>query len=87
VAINGIENLQHPQPKVLVLQHIAIEPPGIFRSFLAQDSIAWDTVELDEHESIPALDDYAALWVMGVPMQPRLPGLAAASILNATPSA
>jgi len=68
VAINGIENLQHSQPKVLVLQHIAIEHPGIFRSFLAQDGIAWDTVELDEDESIPALDNYAALWVMGGPM-------------------
>ena len=54
--------------RVLVFQHIACEHPGIFREFLAADGIAWDAVELDEGESIPALDDYDALWVMGGPM-------------------
>ena len=54
--------------RILVLQHIAIEHPGIFRDFLAEDGIAWDAVELDAEETIPALDNYDALWVMGGPM-------------------
>jgi GMP synthase-like glutamine amidotransferase len=52
----------------LVLQHIPFEHPGIFRDFLAADGIAWDAVELDAGEPIPALDGYDALWVMGGPM-------------------
>lgn len=55
-------------PRVLVFQHIAIEHPGIFRDFLADDGIEWVSVELDEGEAIPSLDDFDALWVMGGPM-------------------
>ena len=55
-------------PRVLVFQHIAIEHPGVFRDFLREDGIEWTSVELDEGESIPDLDDYDALWVMGGPM-------------------
>jgi len=54
--------------RILVFQHIAIEHPGIFREFLAEDGIGWDAVELDAGEAIPALDGYDALWVMGGPM-------------------
>ncbi|MDP6706367.1 MAG: type 1 glutamine amidotransferase [Alphaproteobacteria bacterium] len=54
--------------RFLVFQHIAVEHPGIFRRFLAEDGIAWDVVELDAGEPIPALDGYDALWVMGGPM-------------------
>ncbi|WP_119458338.1 type 1 glutamine amidotransferase [Rhodospirillaceae bacterium SYSU D60014] len=54
--------------RFLVLQHIPVEHPGIFRDFLAADGIAWDAVELDAGEAIPALDGYDALWVMGGPM-------------------
>jgi len=54
--------------RILVFQHIAIEHPGVFRDFLAEDGIAWDAVELDAGETIPALDNYDALWVMGGPM-------------------
>ncbi len=54
--------------RVLVFQHIAIEHPGIFRSFMAADGITWDAVELDEGERIPALDPYDTLIVMGGPM-------------------
>jgi GMP synthase-like glutamine amidotransferase len=54
--------------KLLVFQHIACEHPGIFRQFLAEDGIAWDAVELDAGESIPRLEDYDMLWVMGGPM-------------------
>lgn len=54
--------------RFLVFQHIACEHPGILRDFLAADGIAWDAVELDEGEPIPALERYDALWVMGGPM-------------------
>ncbi len=54
--------------RILVFQHIPVEHPGIFRDFLTADAIAWDAVELDAGEAIPALEDYDALWVMGGPM-------------------
>ncbi|MGE0119666.1 MAG: type 1 glutamine amidotransferase [Dongiaceae bacterium] len=54
--------------RFLVFQHIAIEHPGIFRDFFAEDGIAWDAVELDAGEPIPPFDGYDALWVMGGPM-------------------
>jgi GMP synthase-like glutamine amidotransferase len=54
--------------RILVFQHIACEHPGIFREFLQSDGIAWDAVELDGGQPIPALDRYDALWVMGGPM-------------------
>lgn len=54
--------------RILVFQHIACEHPGIFRDFLAADGVAYDAVELDAGEKIPALDRYDALWVMGGPM-------------------
>lgn len=54
--------------RFLVLQHIACEHPGIFRRFMAADGVAWDAVELDAGEPIPALESYDALWVMGGPM-------------------
>lgn len=54
--------------RILVLQHIAVEHPGVFREFLAADGVVWDAVQLDESCAIPALDSYDALWVMGGPM-------------------
>ena len=56
------------KPRIVVFQHIAIEHPGIFRDFLADDGIAWRAVALDEGEPIPDLAGYDALWVMGGPM-------------------
>ena len=55
-------------PKILVLQHIPIEHPGVFRDFMSQDGVSWRAVELDAGESIPDLEAYDALWVMGGPM-------------------
>ena len=52
----------------LVFQHVAVEHPGILRDYMRADGIAWDTVEFDEDDRIPPLDDYAALIVMGGPM-------------------
>ncbi|MCP5198763.1 MAG: type 1 glutamine amidotransferase [Gammaproteobacteria bacterium] len=54
--------------KFLVLQHVDVEHPGIFRDFMRAEDTAWDTVELDRGEALPAPDDYAALIVMGGPM-------------------
>ncbi len=57
--------------KLLVFQHIGAENPGSLGTFLNQDGIAWDTIELDAGEAIPPFErfsEYAALWVMGGPM-------------------
>ena len=54
--------------RILVFQHHPSEHPGVFREFLAEDGIAWDAVELDGGEEIPALSGYDALWVFGGPM-------------------
>jgi GMP synthase-like glutamine amidotransferase len=51
--------------RILVFQHLASEHPGIFRSHFARDGVDWDAVELDEAGSIPSLERYDALWVMG----------------------
>jgi GMP synthase-like glutamine amidotransferase len=60
--------MSRARPRILVFQHIAIEHPGIFRDFLAEDGIDWQAVELDEGEPIPDLGAFDALWVMGGPM-------------------
>lgn len=54
--------------RFLVLQHVDVEHPGVFRDFWQQAGIAWDAVELDEGESIPDLAPYDAMVVMGGPM-------------------
>jgi len=54
--------------KFLVLQHISVEHPGSWREVMRAHGIAWDSVELDEGEAIPALDGYDALISMGGPM-------------------
>jgi GMP synthase-like glutamine amidotransferase len=53
--------------KILVLQHIVNEHPGVFRDFMRQDGLSWDTVELDEGEQIPDLEPYDLMIVMGGP--------------------
>ncbi len=54
--------------RFLVLQHHVLEHPGIFRDFMAEDGVEWDAVQLQDGETIPDLDGYDALWVMGGPM-------------------
>lgn len=65
--------------RILVLQHIDVEHPGVFREFFAADGIAWDAVELDTGGTIPPLERYDMLWAMGGPMdvweEERLPWL------------
>ncbi len=54
--------------KLLVFQHIACEHPGIFRTFLKEDGLSWNAVQLDEGDAVPPLENYDMLWVMGGPM-------------------
>ena len=53
--------------KIIVLQHLDVEHPGIFRSFLREDGQAWDTVEIDAGEAVPDLSLYDLMLVMGGP--------------------
>ncbi len=53
--------------KLLVLQHAAVEHPGVFREFLREDGLDWDTVQLDQGQPIPAVEHYEMMLVMGGP--------------------
>src|SRR5262245_1519852 len=52
---------------VIVLQHEVIEPLGVFEDFLRADGATWQVVEIDEGETIPALEPFDAMIVMGGP--------------------
>ena len=54
--------------RILVFQHLAVEHPGIFRSFWNEAGHDWRAVELDAGEPIPTLDNFDLLAVMGGPM-------------------
>jgi GMP synthase-like glutamine amidotransferase len=51
--------------RILVFQHVDVEHPGTFREFWREAGFTWDTVELDMGETIPPLDRYDMLVVMG----------------------
>jgi GMP synthase-like glutamine amidotransferase len=53
--------------KILVLQHVDVEHPGIFRDFFKADGLTWDAVELDAGETIPDVAGYDLMVVMGGP--------------------
>lgn len=54
---------------VLVLQHIACEPPGVFEDVLLERRATLHRVELDEGEALPrTLDGIDAIVAMGGPM-------------------
>jgi GMP synthase (glutamine-hydrolysing) len=52
---------------LLVLQHIACEPPAAFEEELRSRGLELVRVELDEEEAIPERDDFAGIVVMGGP--------------------
>jgi GMP synthase-like glutamine amidotransferase len=54
--------------RFLVLQHAAVEHPGSFRGMMAAGGHTMHQVELDEGETIPPLDGFDAMLVMGGPM-------------------
>jgi GMP synthase (glutamine-hydrolysing) len=53
---------------VLVLQHIACEPPGAFEDVLIAAGADIHRVELDEGEPLPSWQNYVAIVAMGGPM-------------------
>lgn len=52
---------------LLIIQHARVEHPGIFRGFFQQDGFRTHTVELDEGETLPSLDPFDVMVVMGGP--------------------
>ncbi len=53
---------------VLVLQHIACEPPGVYEDVLHERGCTLHRVELDEGEPLPDWSRFAAIVAMGGPM-------------------
>jgi GMP synthase-like glutamine amidotransferase len=53
---------------VLVLQHIACEPPGVYEDVLLERGARIHRVEIDEGEPLPDGHDFAAVVAMGGPM-------------------
>jgi GMP synthase (glutamine-hydrolysing) len=53
---------------VLVLQHIACEPPGVFEDVLRERGATLHRVELDEDAALPDWHDFDAIVAMGGPM-------------------
>lgn len=53
---------------VLVLQHIACEPPGVFEDVLVERGARIHRVELDEGELLPDRRAFDAMIAMGGPM-------------------
>jgi GMP synthase (glutamine-hydrolysing) len=54
--------------RVLVLQHIACEPPGVFEDVLDERGATIHRVELDEGEELPGRHELDAIVCMGGPM-------------------
>jgi len=53
--------------QILVLQHAAVEHPGVFREYFAEEGFTWHAVELDAGEAIPDLEPYDLMIAMGGP--------------------
>jgi GMP synthase (glutamine-hydrolysing) len=54
--------------RVLVLQHLACESPGVYADVLHERGAAIETVELDEGEALPERGEFDAIVAMGGPM-------------------
>lgn len=54
--------------KILVFQHLACETAGIFTDLWTRDGHELHVIALDEGDTIPALENYNLLAVMGGPM-------------------
>jgi len=54
--------------RILVLQHLESDHPGMLRSCLSEYDVAWDAVILENGQKIPNLNAYDAMLVMGGPM-------------------
>jgi GMP synthase (glutamine-hydrolysing) len=66
---------------VLVLQHIACEPPGVYEEVLRERGATLTRVEVDAGDELPDWREFAAVVAMGGPMSanddPALPWLSA----------
>jgi GMP synthase (glutamine-hydrolysing) len=58
-------------PRLLVLQHIACEPPGVYEDVLREHGAELRRVEVDEGEPLPDWREFDALLAMGGPMGAR----------------
>ena len=54
--------------RVLVLQHIACEPPGVYEDVLLERGASIHRVELDEGQPLPEWRGFDAIVAMGGPM-------------------
>jgi GMP synthase (glutamine-hydrolysing) len=54
--------------EVLVLQHIACEPPGVYEDVLRERGATIHRVELDEGDPLPDWRVFDAIVAMGGPM-------------------
>jgi len=54
--------------KILILQHEGIEHAGAFRQFFDEDGHETHTVHMNQNESLPDLEPFDGLWVLGGPM-------------------
>lgn len=54
--------------KFLVIKHVVVEGLGVFETFCHESGIILDYVEIEKGDNFPNLEGYAALWVMGGPM-------------------
>ena len=54
--------------RLLVLQHISCEPPGVFSEVMGEHGVEPVAVELDESEPLPDWREFEAVLVMGGPM-------------------
>ena len=57
-----------PAVKVLILQHIACEPPGVYEDILVERGAALHRVELDAGQELPDWQGSDAILAMGGPM-------------------
>jgi GMP synthase (glutamine-hydrolysing) len=66
--------------RLLVIQHIACEPPGAYEQEMLARDVAFDRVQIDEGQPLPDWRGYAAIVAMGGPMsandEQELPWLA-----------
>jgi GMP synthase (glutamine-hydrolysing) len=53
---------------ILVLQHIACEPPAAYEDELVDRGLALHRVQLDEGDALPSRGEFAAIVAMGGPM-------------------
>ncbi len=54
--------------RLLVLQHISCEPPGVFSEVMLEQGVEPIAVELDENEPLPDWREFDAVLAMGGPM-------------------